>query len=134
LALHGRLQNGVLGCKRRVFDPHVGLQLHHLRFGLLQLQPHHPRLLHPLNGCRLRFNVRSRQQRRKAAFINPATPRRVLLRMLDSIKVIPSGQPDKFRLVFSAPGGSAIFDLNASSVRNPFTMGALRAFRCPAAL
>ena len=57
-----------------------------------------------------------------------------LLRMLDSIKVIPSGQPDKFRLVFSAPGGSASFDLNASSVRNPFTMGALRAFRCPAAL
>jgi len=57
-----------------------------------------------------------------------------LLRMLDSIKVIPSGQPDKFRLVFSAPGGTASFDLNASSVRNPFTMGALRAFRCPAAL
>jgi type VI secretion system protein ImpL len=57
-----------------------------------------------------------------------------LLRMLDSIRVVPSGQPDKFRLVFSAPAGTAAFDLNASSVRNPFTLGALRAFRCPATL
>ena len=57
-----------------------------------------------------------------------------LLRLLDAAKVIPSGQPDKFRLVFQSPAGSASFDLNASSVRNPFTLGALRAFRCPAAL
>ena len=57
-----------------------------------------------------------------------------LLRLLDVVKVIPSGQPDKFRLVFSSPAGNATFDLNASSVRNPFTLGALRAFRCPASL
>ena len=42
-----------------------------------------------------------------------------LLRMLDAAKVIPSGAPDKFRLVFTAPSGSATFELNASSVRNP---------------
>jgi type VI secretion system protein ImpL len=57
-----------------------------------------------------------------------------LLRLLDVVKVIPSGQPDKFRLVFTSPSGNATFDLNASSVRNPFTLGALRAFRCPSSL
>ncbi|MBV9749299.1 MAG: type VI secretion system membrane subunit TssM, partial [Acetobacteraceae bacterium] len=57
-----------------------------------------------------------------------------LLRLLDTGKVIPSGQPDKFRLVFTSPAGSATFDLNASSVRNPFTLSALRSFRCPARL
>jgi type VI secretion system protein ImpL len=57
-----------------------------------------------------------------------------LLRLLDTARVIPSGQPDKFRLVFTSPDGSATFQLNASSVRNPFTLSALRAFRCPASL
>jgi type VI secretion system protein ImpL len=59
-----------------------------------------------------------------------------LLRLLDPpTKVIPvPGQADKFSLVFSAPGGTASFTLNASSVRNPFTLTALRAFRCPATL
>jgi type VI secretion system protein ImpL len=59
-----------------------------------------------------------------------------LLRLLDPpTKVIPvPAQADKFSLVFSAPGGTASFTLNASSVRNPFTLTALRAFRCPATL
>ena len=57
-----------------------------------------------------------------------------LLRLLDAARVTPSGQPDKFRIAFGGAGGSAVFDLNASSVRNPFTLSALRAFRCPAKL
>ncbi len=57
-----------------------------------------------------------------------------LLRLLDNARVIPSGQPDKFRLIFSVPAGSAEFELNASSVRNPFTLSALRSFRCPGRL
>jgi len=57
-----------------------------------------------------------------------------LLRLLDAARVIPSGQPDNFRLILSGPGGSATFELNASSVRNPFTLSALRAFRCPSTL
>ena len=57
-----------------------------------------------------------------------------LLRLLDTARVIPSGQPDKFRLIFTSPGGSATFELDASSVRNPFTLSALRASRCPASL
>ena len=54
-----------------------------------------------------------------------------LLRLLDAAKVTPSGQPDKFRIAFTGGGGTATFDLNATSVNNPFTMAALRSFRCP---
>jgi type VI secretion system protein ImpL len=58
-----------------------------------------------------------------------------LLRLLDPpTKVLASGQPDKFTLVFTSPAGTASFQLNASSVRNPFTLTALRAFRCPPTL
>ena len=57
-----------------------------------------------------------------------------LLRLLEAGRVTPSGQPDRFRLSFAAPGGMVGYELTASSVRNPFTMSALRAFRCPAKL
>lgn len=57
-----------------------------------------------------------------------------LLRLLDAGKVVNSGQPDKFKVIFTSPAGKAVFQLNAASVRNPFTLGALRAFRCPAKL
>jgi len=54
-----------------------------------------------------------------------------LLRLLDAARVIPSGAPDRFQIVFSSPQGNATFRLNADSVRNPFNLAALRAFRCP---
>jgi type VI secretion system protein ImpL len=54
-----------------------------------------------------------------------------LLRLMDAGRVTSSGQPDKFQVAFSAPAGSANFSLTASSVRNPFTLSALRSFRCP---
>jgi type VI secretion system protein ImpL len=56
-----------------------------------------------------------------------------LLRLLDSAaRVTPTAQPDKFRVVFTdRAGGTASFDLNASSVRNPFNRDLLRRFRCP---
>jgi type VI secretion system protein ImpL len=57
-----------------------------------------------------------------------------LLHLLDAARISPSGQPDKFRVTFSTPSGNAVFDLDAASVHNPFTMSALRAFRCPAQL
>ena len=57
-----------------------------------------------------------------------------LLRLMDAGKVASSGQPDKFRVTFGGKDGNAVFDLNASSVRNPFTLTALRSFRCPAKL
>ncbi|HVY16444.1 MAG TPA: type VI secretion system membrane subunit TssM [Rhodopila sp.] len=54
-----------------------------------------------------------------------------LLRLLDTATVTPSGQPDKFRITFTGGGGTATFQLNANSVNNPFTLSALRSFRCP---
>jgi type VI secretion system protein ImpL len=57
-----------------------------------------------------------------------------LLHLLDNARVIPSGQPDQFRIEFSSAAGTATFELNANSVRNPFTLGALRSFRCPGRL
>jgi type VI secretion system protein ImpL len=57
-----------------------------------------------------------------------------LLRMLDAAKITPTNQPDKFRIQFRGGGGTATFDLTASSVRNPFNLDALRSFRCPARL
>ena len=56
-----------------------------------------------------------------------------LLRLLDG-HIAGGPQPDKFRVTFTGAGGSAVFDLAASSVRNPFTLAALRSFRCPAKL
>ncbi len=53
-----------------------------------------------------------------------------LLRVLDG-RIATSPQPDKFRVTFTGGGGTAVFDLNASSVRNPFSLAALRNFRCP---
>jgi type VI secretion system protein ImpL len=57
-----------------------------------------------------------------------------LLHVLDSAHVTPSDQPDKFRVTFTSPAGTATFALNASSVRNPFTLAALHSFRCPSNL
>jgi type VI secretion system protein ImpL len=54
-----------------------------------------------------------------------------LLRLIDAAHVEPSGQPDKFHITFRSPAGLAEFELDASSVRNPFTLTAIRAFRCP---
>ena len=55
-----------------------------------------------------------------------------LLRAVDG-RIAGGAQPDKFRVTFTG-GGAAVFELRASSVRNPFTLGALRSFRCPAKL
>ena len=54
-----------------------------------------------------------------------------LLRMLDKAKITPTNQPDKFHIQFTDASGTASFDLTASSVRNPFSLAALRSFRCP---
>ena len=56
-----------------------------------------------------------------------------LLRLLDG-HIASTGAPDKFRVTFTGGGGGAVFTLSASSVRNPFSLAALRTFRCPAKL
>ncbi len=52
-----------------------------------------------------------------------------LLRLLDG-HIKPGAQSDKFRVSFQGGGGAVVFELAASSVRNPFTLDALRSFRC----
>jgi type VI secretion system protein ImpL len=54
-----------------------------------------------------------------------------LLRLLDVAHIATTGQPDKFHVTFNTPAGKAVFELDAASVHNPFSMTALRAFRCP---
>jgi type VI secretion system protein ImpL len=56
-----------------------------------------------------------------------------LLRLVDG-RIAGGAQPDKFRVTFTGGGGAAVYELTASSVRNPFTLAALRSFRCPAKL
>jgi len=57
-----------------------------------------------------------------------------LLRLLDVAHIATTGQPDKFHVTFNTPAGNAVFELSAASVHNPFSMTALRAFRCPSQL
>nr|WP_256476419.1 type VI secretion system membrane subunit TssM [Siccirubricoccus soli] len=57
-----------------------------------------------------------------------------LYRLLDTARVTSDGQPDRFTVTFNAGGRTAVFRLTASSVMNPFTMTAMRQFRCPSGL
>ncbi len=57
-----------------------------------------------------------------------------LFRLLDTARVASSGQPDRFSAVFAGAGGTAGFQIVASSVINPFTLPALHQFRCPSTL
>ena len=53
-----------------------------------------------------------------------------LLRLLDGHISGGGATLNKFRASFRGAGGTVVFDLEASSVRNPFTPSALR-FNCP---
>ncbi|RCX31137.1 type VI secretion system membrane subunit TssM [Thioalbus denitrificans] len=52
-------------------------------------------------------------------------------RVLDKATVEPTAVRDRFKVTFSLGGHSASYELQASSVRNPFKLDALEAFRCP---
>ncbi|NEV63356.1 type VI secretion system membrane subunit TssM [Thiorhodococcus minor] len=55
-------------------------------------------------------------------------------RILDRSSFRPTRQPEKFNVTFSLGGLSARFELRAVSVRNPFKLDEVRAFRCPGRL
>ena len=40
--------------------------------------------------------------------------------------------PERLALHYGPPGRGAVFELRADSVRNPWRLGGLRDFRCPA--
>jgi type VI secretion system protein ImpL len=54
-----------------------------------------------------------------------------LFRLFERVKLQPGPSPEKFRATFEIDGRKAVFDVTASSVRNPFRLPELRAFACP---
>jgi type VI secretion system protein ImpL len=57
-----------------------------------------------------------------------------LFRMFDGVKIKESNQLERFVAAISVEGRSAVFEVVASSVRNPFRLPELSQFRCPTAL
>jgi type VI secretion system protein ImpL len=57
-----------------------------------------------------------------------------IFRMFDGVKIAPTNQPDRFIAEFNVGGRSAVFEVFASSVRNPFRLPELTQFRCPTSL
>ncbi|WP_232540158.1 type VI secretion system membrane subunit TssM [Azohydromonas aeria] len=57
-----------------------------------------------------------------------------LFRLFDSVRIDPGGAPERFRATFDIDGRRAVFEVTASSVRNPFRLAELAEFSCPAGL
>jgi len=57
-----------------------------------------------------------------------------LLRLFDRVKVEATNVPERFRATFDVDGRKAVFEVTASSVRNPFRMRELNEFACPSGL
>nr|WP_281354697.1 type VI secretion system membrane subunit TssM [Roseospira navarrensis] len=55
-------------------------------------------------------------------------------RLLDQGQRLDGGTGDRFRVQWSTGGLSAIFEIRAGSVMNPFNLRELKAFRCPGSL
>ena len=54
-----------------------------------------------------------------------------LFRLFERVSFAPGGEREKFRATFDIDGRKAVFDITASSVRNPFRLNELRSFTCP---
>jgi type VI secretion system protein ImpL len=57
-----------------------------------------------------------------------------LLRLFDSVQIEPTNQPDRFLATIGVGGRTAVFEVFAASVRNPFRLPELTQFRCPTGL
>ena len=57
-----------------------------------------------------------------------------LFRLFDRLQLESAGAPERFRATFNIEGRKAVFDITASSVRNPFRLRELEDFSCPAKL
>jgi type VI secretion system protein ImpL len=57
-----------------------------------------------------------------------------LFRMFDRVRIDPGNSPERFRATFDVDGHKAVFDVTASSVRNPFVLRELTEFSCPTGL
>jgi type VI secretion system protein ImpL len=54
-----------------------------------------------------------------------------LFRLFERVNLTPGANPEKFRATFDIDGRKVVFDVTASSVRNPFRLPELHAFACP---
>lgn len=54
-----------------------------------------------------------------------------LMRLFERVSLQPGSSPEKFRATFDIDGRRAVFDITASSVRNPLRLNELRSFQCP---
>jgi type VI secretion system protein ImpL len=57
-----------------------------------------------------------------------------LFRLFDTVRIESTGAPERFRATFDIDGRKAVFEVTASSVRNPFRLNELAEFSCPAGL
>jgi type VI secretion system protein ImpL len=57
-----------------------------------------------------------------------------LFRMFDGVQIVETRQSERFVATFNIEGRRTVFDIFASSVRNPFRLPELAQFRCPTAL
>jgi type VI secretion system protein ImpL len=56
-----------------------------------------------------------------------------LFRMFDDVKIEETPQLERFVATFNVGGRHAVFEILASSVRNPFRLPELNQFHCPTA-
>jgi type VI secretion system protein ImpL len=57
-----------------------------------------------------------------------------LFRMFDDVKMEETNQLERFVATISVGGRRAVFEILASSVRNPFRLAEIGQFRCPTTL
>jgi type VI secretion system protein ImpL len=57
-----------------------------------------------------------------------------LLRLFERVTIEPTNAPERFRATFDVDGRKAVFEVTASSVRNPFRLRELNEFACPVGL
>jgi type VI secretion system protein ImpL len=57
-----------------------------------------------------------------------------LFRMFDGVQIVETRQSERFVATFNIEGRRTVFEIFASSVRNPFRLPELAQFRCPSAL
>ncbi|MGH6691204.1 MAG: type VI secretion IcmF C-terminal domain-containing protein, partial [Gammaproteobacteria bacterium] len=57
-----------------------------------------------------------------------------LFRMFDGVQIVETRQSERFVATFSIEGRRTVFEIFASSVRNPFRLPELSQFRCPTGL
>ncbi len=54
-----------------------------------------------------------------------------MMRLFERVSLQPGSSSEKFRATFDIDGRRAVFDITASSVRNPLRLSELRSFQCP---